>query len=170
MIRIELLSENNFSENALDSYDRRQNVRRVYRYIDGEYRLVEQPYTEDWTSEKKRQVAASLMEDGCITYLALDDDKVVGFIGLLKDLVGERMILDIMQVSASYRRQGIGRRLFEKGVDEARKCGAKELYISACSSEETIAFYRSMGARLTNDPIKEIADDEPFDLQMTCVV
>lgn len=92
----------------------------MYRYIDGEYRLVDQPYTEDWTSEKKKQVAGSLMEDSYITYLALDDDEVVGFIGLIKDLVGERMILDLMQVSASYRGHGIGRRLFEKGVDEAR--------------------------------------------------
>ena len=59
-----------------------------------------------------------------------------------------------------------GRSLFEKGIEEARKVQAKALYISACSSEETIAFYKTMGSQLTNNPIKEMVDNEPFDLQM----
>ena len=52
------------------------------------------------------------------------------------------MILDMMRVSSECRGLGIGRRLFEVGKDEERKNGAEALYISACSSEETIAFYR----------------------------
>ena len=69
-----------------------------------------------------------------------------------------------------YRGQGIGRKLFDIGKEETRKAGAKALYISACSSEETIAFYKAMGAELTNCPIKEIEDAEPYDLQMVCYV
>lgn len=131
---------------------------------------MELPYIEDWTLEKKRQVAKDISSSDYIAYLALDGEKVVGFIGLKKQLVGEYMILDMMHVSAEYRGTGIGRKLFELGKQEAQNHGAKALYISACSSEETIAFYKAMGAQLTNQPIKEIADDEPFDLQMTCVV
>ena len=37
-------------------------------------------------------------------------------------------------------------------------------------SEETIAFYKAMGAELTDCPIKEIAEAEPCDLQMVCCV
>ena len=44
------------------------------------------------------------------------------------------------------------------------------MYISACSSEETIAFYKAMGAELTDCLIKEIAEEEPYDLQMVCYV
>ena len=80
------------------------------------------------------------------------------------------MILDMMHVSSEYRGQGVGRQLFEAGKAEARKAGAEALYISACSSEETIAFYRAMGSVLASDPIKEIAEKEPFDLQMICPV
>jgi ribosomal protein S18 acetylase RimI-like enzyme len=80
------------------------------------------------------------------------------------------MILDMMQVSSECRGQGIGRQLFEAGKAEARRVGAEALYISACSSEETIAFYRAMGSELANDPIKDIAEEEPFDLQMICPV
>ncbi len=50
----------------------------------------------------------------------------------------------------------------------ALAAGARELYISACSSEETVAFYRAMGAYVTDNPIESIARDEPFDLQMVC--
>ena len=170
MIKIELLSEKNFSINSLDSYNRKQDVNKVYRRIDGEYILIECKYTEDWDLNKKRSVAKQISSDEYITYIALENDRVVGFIGLLKQLKGRYMILDMMQVSSECRGLGIGRRLFEVGKDEARKKGAEALYISACSSEETIAFYRVMGSDLTVNPIKEIAEEEPFDLQMMCPV
>ena len=170
IIKIELLSETNFSLGSLDSYNRKQDVNKVYRRIDGEYILIECKYTEDWDLNKKRSVAKQISSDEYITYIALDNDRVVGFIGLLKQLKGRYMILDMMQVSSECRGLGIGRRLFEVGKDEARKNGAEALYISACSSEETIAFYRVMGSDLTVNPIKEIAEEEPFDLQMMCPV
>jgi predicted N-acetyltransferase YhbS len=80
------------------------------------------------------------------------------------------MILDMLHVSSDFRGQGIGKKLFEIGIEEARKAGAEALYISACSSEETIAFYKKMGCTLTVNPIKEIVEKEPFDLQMICPV
>jgi GNAT superfamily N-acetyltransferase len=170
LIKIELLSEANFCIESLDLYNRKQDVNKVYRRIDGNFSLVECKYTEDWDLNKKRSVAKQISSDDHITYIALENDKVVGFISLLKQLNGPYMILDMMQVSSEYRGQGIGRRLFEAGKDEARKNGAEALYISACSSEETIAFYRAMGSDLASDPIKEIAEEETFDLQMICPV
>lgn len=170
MIRIELLSENNFNEYSLDTFERKQEVRNVYRKAGTEYTLVNMPYTEDWSIEKKRNVARDILSEDYISYLALDGEKAAGFIGLKRQLTEGYMILDLMQVSAEYRKIGIGRKLFEMGKLEAKKAGAKALYISACSSEETIAFYKAMGAVITDDPIKEIADDEPFDLQMICMV
>jgi len=170
LIKIELLSEANFCIESLDLYNRKQDVNKVYRRIDGNFSLVECKYTENWDLNKKQSVAKQISSDDHITYIALENDKVVGFISLLKQLNGPYMILDMMQVSSEYRGQGIGRRLFEAGKDEARKNGAEALYISACSSEETIAFYRAMGSDLASDPIKEIAEEEMFDLQMICPV
>lgn len=170
MIKIELLSETNFCLESLDLYNRKQNVNKVYRRIDGEYTLVECKYTEDWDLNQKRSVAKQISSDDYIAYIALENDKVVGFIGLLRELKGPYMILDMMQVSSECRGKGVGRQLFEVGKEEARKAGAEALYISACSSEETIAFYRAMGSDLASNPIKEIAEEEPFDLQMICPV
>ena len=74
LIKIELLSEKNFSINSLDSYNRKQDVNKVYRRIDGEYRLIECKYTEDWDLNKKRSVAKQISSDEYITYIALDND------------------------------------------------------------------------------------------------
>ncbi len=170
MINFELLSDKNFNGNSLDSYERKQEVKRVYRREGSEYTLVDMPYIEDWSLDKKRQIAEDIKSNEYISYLALDDGQVIGFIGLIKRLNNEYMILDLMHVSQMYRGKGIGRKLFSLAKQEAKKAGAKALYISACSSEETIAFYKAMGAELTDDPIKEIADEEPYDLQMICNV
>ncbi len=112
MIRIELLSAENFNVDSLDNYSRKQDVKKVYRKLDGEYILVDCVYTEDWDMEKRRSVAKAISSDDYVTYLAMENDEVVGFIGLKKDLVGPYMILDMMQVSAICRGQGIGRKLF----------------------------------------------------------
>lgn len=170
MIRIELLTADNFNPNSLDNYQRKQDVKRVYRKKNGEYVLVNCEYTEDWDLEKKRSVAEDISGNDFITYLAFENGKLAGFIGLKKEPVNSYMILDLMQVSAEFRGKGIGKALFEAGKQAAQRAGASALYISACSLEETIAFYRAMGAELTDSPIKEIAEAEPFDLQMVCKV
>ncbi|MDO5541385.1 MAG: GNAT family N-acetyltransferase [Eubacteriales bacterium] len=170
MIKIELLSKNNFTESSLDSYVRKQDVKRVYRKEEGKNILVDMPYVEDWTLERKRQVAKSLSSDECISYIVRNEDCVVGFVGLIKQLANDYMILDMMHVSAEYRGKGLGRKLFELGKKEAEKAGAKALYISACSSEETIAFYKAMGAVVTKNTIKQLEEAEPYDLQMICKV
>lgn len=80
MVKVELLSEKNFNEHSLDSYVRKQDVKRVYRRDGNEYVLVDMPYIEDWSLEKKRQVAMDISSAEYISYLALDDNNVVGFI------------------------------------------------------------------------------------------
>lgn len=72
----------------------------------------------------------------------------------------------MVQVDRDFRGQGIGRILWKKAVEEAHLNGARELYISACPAEETINFYRAMGADVTDNPIISIANDEPDDLQL----
>lgn len=166
MVKIELLSEKNFNEHSLDSYVRKQDVKRVYRKKESKYVLVDMPYIEDWSLERKQQVAKNISSGEYISYIALDADIVVGFIALKRRLNNDYMILDMMHVSATYRGMGIGKKLFNIGKEEAKNAEAKALYISACSSEETIAFYKAMGAELSKHPIQEIADDEPYDLQM----
>ena len=85
MVKIELLTKDNFNEHSLDTYIRTQNVNKVYRQNNGKYSLVDIPYVEDWNLEKKRQVAKNIGSDEYISYVAVEDG-IVGFIGLIKNL------------------------------------------------------------------------------------
>ena len=169
-IPIELLTKENTPITALDGFVRTQPVTEVYRKTDGEYRLTPCSFTDDWSPERKREKAAQLTGGDLLAFGVFAGGELIGFIGLRRKLSGSRMIVDTLHVSAPYRGQGIGKQLFLRGIAEARQAGARELYISACSSEETLGFYRAMGAEIAAHPIREIADKEPYDLQMTCPV
>lgn len=154
----------------LDNFDRSQEVKRIYVYENSRHILKEQTWTMDWSLDKKREVATDLASDAYIAYGIWDEEKIVGFVSVVRQLVGSRMVLDIIQVDRHYRRRGIGRQLWDLAVAEAEKAGAKELYISACCAEETVNFYQAMGAKFTEHPIPEIAEAEPYDMQMVCPV
>ena len=164
-MKFEKIRETHFIN--LDNFDRSQEVKRVYTNENGKLFLKDQIWTMDWSLEHKRKVAANLKSDECIAYAVWENEKVIGFVSVMKALIGSRMVLDIIQVDRAFRGQGIGRQLFDLAVAEAKNAGAKELYISACCSEETVNFYKAMGAILTDDPIPEIAAAEPHDIQMT---
>ncbi len=167
-MKIVKVSRDVFPEINLDGFNRQQKITRIYVKKHDTYVLEEQTGMMDWSMDKKREVAQDLMDSAYISYLALEEEEIVGFVSLVKELVSERMILDLIQVDTDFRGRGIGRKLWEKAVEEARLNGARELYISACPSEETIHFYKAMGAEVTDNPIIAIANDEPDDLQMVC--
>ena len=89
---------------------------------------------------------------------------------LIPQLNKGRLIIDSFHVSSDYRRRGIGRSLLEVARQEALKRGAYSLYASCCSAEETINFYSAMGFRLSSDPIPSLVKNEPYDLQMECMI
>ena len=126
MLNIELLTEKNFTPSSLDSFKRTQTVKKVYRRQNGKYALVDMPYTEDWTLERKRKEAQFLRSSECIAYLALENNIVAGFTSLKKQLYASYMILDMMHVSADYRGKGIGRQLFNCAKEEAKKSASKK--------------------------------------------
>ncbi len=91
MANIELLTAANFSEKSLDSYLRKHEVKKVYRKSDSGYVLVEQPYIEDWDFKTRREIARKISSPDYITYVAVENEEIVGFIGLKKQLIGKRM-------------------------------------------------------------------------------
>lgn len=167
-MKVMQITEENFTETSLDGFIRTQIVHEVWRKIDNTYKLITLPFTDDWSAERKKEKAKELLDKSFIAYGAFEGKRVIGFIMLKKELVGNRMIVDSFHVSQDCRRNGIGKALFEIAKEEGRKAGADKLYISACSSKETIAFYHAMGCKLTNEIISEMAKDEPYDLQLEC--
>ena len=79
---------------------------------------------------------------------AFKDEKLVGFSSVESELFGEKqeyLQLSSLHVSNEQRGGGIGKTLFQMSADRAGAMGAKKLYISAHSSQETQAFYESTG-------------------------
>lgn len=166
MITIQKAEPANFRPDSLDAFSRTQAVTNVYRLRDGQLCLVHQPFTEDWSPERKREKAAEILSGDYITFCAFEQGRVLGSMMLIPGLNEGRMIVHSFHVSADQRRRGLGRRLFAAAKEEARRHGAAALYISACSAEETIRFYQAMGCRLSPNPIPAIVQDEPWDIQL----
>ncbi len=165
-IEIKQADRNNFCETSMDSFDRFQEVQNVWRIENGRLVLNFQPFTETWSPEQRRRKAQDILSGRYITFCAFEGNAVVGEIMLIPELNENRLIIDSFHVSRAFRRRGIGRRLVETVADYARGRGASALYASCCSAEETIAFYRAMGFRLSEHPVPSCVEDEPFDIQM----
>ena len=169
-LEIKLIDRNNFTRDSLKGFRRYQEVKNVYRLQNGNLTLVYNPFTEDWDAARLIEKAEEILSGRYVTYCAYEGNHVVGEIMLIPKLNKGRLIIDSFHVSRDYRRCGIGRALFEAARQEALKMGAHALYASCCSSEETINFYSAMGFRLSSDPIPSLAEAEPYDLQMECMI
>ena len=169
-MEIKLIDSNNFTRDSLKGFQRYQEVKNVYRLQNGNLTLVYNPFTEDWDAARLIEKAEEILSGRYVTYCAYEGNCVVGEIMLIPKPNKGRLIIDSFHVSRDYRRRGIGRALFEAARQEALKMGAHALYASCCSSEETINFYSAMGFRLSSDPIPSLAEAEPYDLQMECMI
>jgi predicted GNAT superfamily acetyltransferase len=171
-IRYEKVSLSNFNEKSLDKFIRRQVVTECWRNIDGEYKLVPVEFIEDWDINKCRDIAKTIVsgiKDGCIAIGAFNNENIVGYIYLSNKLFGSKnQYLEVLlyHVSEPYRNNGIGKALFLHAVEESRKLPVTSLYISAHSSKESQYAYRKIGCIDAIEINKEIAENEPFDIQM----
>lgn len=80
------------------------------------------------------------------------------FIGKQKD----QPQLKFLHVDRSLRNQGIGKTLFDTTVKKAKELGARQLYISATPSENTI----NLGCTVTKNIDSELFTFEPEDIHL----
>ena len=171
-IQIINLEIGTFNENSLDCFVLMQRVTNCWRNVDGAYKLMPVDYTEDWDLLERKNMAKkiiSALHCGATAIAAVIDNSVIGF-ALLSDLLfgSSKQYIDLKEfyVSEPYRRNGIGKLLFDKICLDAKRLGAKKLYISAHSAEESIAAYKKYGCVLAEEPDAAHIEKEPFDLQL----
>jgi len=166
------LTAANFTATSLDGFKRRQSVKNCWRKVGGDYTLLPIAYTEEWSLSECREIAEKILYRlslGDIAYGAIENDSIVGFALIIKELFGsENQYVDLAEfyVSEPYRRKGIGKTLFKMSCNAAKKFGGKKLYISAHSAEESIAAYKSYGCILAKEINQTLAGKEPCDLQL----
>lgn len=144
--------------------------------VDGELKLVPNNFTEDWPIEKCREVAAGIscrLEKALSAFGAFCGNRLVGFVTVEHEIFGNSakyVNLEQFQVSKDFRGRGIGRKLFALACSEAKNLGAQKLYISAHSSKESQAVYKSLGCGPAREVNEKMAAEEPFDIQMEFVL
>ncbi len=172
IIKYEKLNTENFSLTSLDNFQRYQEVFYCWRKTDGEYKLRPVHYIEDWDLCERRKLAERILKGiigGCLAYAATLNGEIVGFAFLENKLFGsKKQYIDLAEfyVSKPQRRLGIGKKLFEMACNGAKGLGAKKMYISAHSAEESIAAYKSYGCVMAEEINFVLAEKEPCDLQM----
>jgi GNAT superfamily N-acetyltransferase len=157
----------------LQEIDRSEHIDLIYEMNDGQINEIttnhECPsWDENLLSEIQGRYLFELHHGG-IAFGAFEQDKLVGFGVLAHKFRGinkDRLQIDLMYVSRNYRRKGIGTRIIDELINEARKRGAKQLYISSTETNSAVSFYRSKGSRITEEIDEELFNKEPKDIHM----
>ena len=188
------LCENNIETALFEGFNRYQEVNKCWRKENERWELKKIVFTESWDADAFEFLVKCLkntVKMGGIVYGAFEardkkqneskvvdgaeigdqfEEKVlVGFASVENFSFGshnEYLQLSSLHTSYEKRGQGIGRQLFELACESAKKLGAQKLYISAHSSEETQAFYKSVGCVEAEQYNQKLVDDEPYDCQL----
>lgn len=167
------------ADDWLDAFDRQQSTTRVLAMVEGKLVEREDHFENDWSPEARRDVIASLRRSiekgGVVLGAQLGDPsgRLLGFANIEAEPFGpeaEYRELGYLHVDRRERGRGIGRLLFERCCDEARRLGARKMYIGAHPAVQTQAFYRSLGCVPASYVHRPIYDREPRDIQLECTV
>lgn len=155
-----------------DRFVRHQRVSKCRRKVDGQWVIVEDPFTDDW-SEKEYRILTDCLKNtvrtGGFVCGAFYRGSLKGFVSVESSLFGgahRYLDLSSIHVSEDMRGRGIGRKLFDQAVVWAGQKGADKLYISAHSAVETQAFYQAMGCVEAQMYDAAHVEREPFDCQL----
>ena len=98
-------------------------------------------FSDPWSEQS---VASELDNILALWYVALDDDRVVGYIGS-QTVCGETDVMNIA-VHPDYRRRGIGQILIEELIREISNLGSISLTLEVrASNAPALALYEKMG-------------------------
>ena len=149
-------------------------IQRCLRNENNSWVLKDIPFVEQWDEARKKEIVAvdftnSLNSGGVVWGVFNENNELIAFANLLSNFFGsENQYLQLAQIHTSYeyRNKGIGKELFKVCVEEAKHLGAKKLYISTHSSEESQLFYKNVGCVDAQEINEKLSEYEPYDRQM----
>ncbi len=170
------LKENEINISLFSNFNRYQDVKKCWRKEDGQWLLKDVPFVEQWGHEEYEYLVKCLkntVRTNGVVIGAFDGDDITGFASIEGSMFGsshEYLQLSSIHVSHEKRGMGKGKEMFLYMAERAKEMGAKKLYISAHSSEETQVFYRGLGCREAQEYNEKLALDEPCDCQLEYVL
>lgn len=176
MITYKELSVNDIDISMFNSFDRRQNVTKCRRKVNGKWIIKEVAFIDNWSQreyEEGTRYLKNLINAGGYVVGAFCNEHLKGFMSVENKTFGinfKYMNLSNIHVSRDMRGNGIGRELFELAKTWAKQHGAEKLYISAHSSVESQAFYKAVGCVEAVEYNQYLAEKEPCDCQLEYVL
>lgn len=153
--------------------DRRDFSEEICKMNNGKIEIVKEVFDhKGFSLERFDQIINSLenlYDNGGTVFGALDNSTLIGISAVENKFRGrnqDTLKLDVLWISQSYRKQGVGKSLVEMVKEKAKQMGAKKLYISSCKSKNTVDFYLRIGAVLTSEIDKELFELEPYDIHL----
>jgi GNAT superfamily N-acetyltransferase len=95
-----------------------------------------------WTHQPSNETHLQILQNSAFVILAIDDrtEQVIGFINAISDKILSAYI-PLLEVLPEYRKQGIGKELIKRMLDEL-----SNLYmIDLCCDETLKPFYKKLG-------------------------
>ena len=155
--------------------DRREVIENVYYLENGTLVLKPEHYDmQGWPcgeAELHTPILYECSDRGGWFCGLFEDRTLIGIAILDSKLIGkghDQLQLRFLHISRDYRKQGLGKRLFEMASAKARELGARQMYISATPSENTVGFYTRLGAVVAKKPDPGLLALEPGDIHMEC--
>jgi len=154
-----------------------QYIGKAWREVSAKLQLVEIDYKDtDWPNGYKYHydhLKKTIIKGGFAIGAFSSEDQLIGFATVDHHFFGEKfryVLLDQLFITLDHRGKGIGKTLFEKCAEAAKKWKADKIYICAGSAEETIAFYHTIGCKEAVEVNKELYDLDPKDLQLEYIL
>lgn len=155
------------------SIDRAERIERVYVLRGDRLLLVPERHdVKGWPAgeaEKYGPILLDCFDHGGTFTGAFDGERLIGAAVLESRFIGrrgDRLQLKFLHVAQSHRGTGLGSQLFALAVERARQLGARQLYVSSTTSENTVRFYLNRGCRPTDEIDAALFAIEPEDLHL----
>jgi len=147
-------------------------IKRVWRSINGVKQWVDINWKDDDYPngyENHFMALKATYEDGGIAIGAFDGAQLIGFCSVNRDVFGHQykyVLLDQIFISNEYQNQGIGKKLFHLSAEKAKQWGVDKFYICSSSSEDTLAFYYSLGCIGAKEINQQLYESDENDMQL----
>lgn len=145
----------------------------AYRRVGDKRQMIYLNYNEPGFPEgiehHKLALEDTIKQQGYALGAFNEHNELVGFLTLNPKIFGKTnryLLLDQLFISKPFRKFGIGKKLFDLSVIEARQRGANKIYICAGSSADTIMFYKKIGCHDASEINFELYDQDPRDFHM----
>ncbi len=165
-----IMKKHQINKHFLDDFVRDQVTTRVKCMNQGSLHEIKSEFTDVWDQPKKERISnwfKEVVNENKGTVIGVfDRQKLIGFSCTILPIFNDYIDLQYIHLSKDYRGQGIGKELFYITALEAKKYGAKKLYISAHPAIETQGFYMQSGCKQAEYINEEILAEEPYDIQL----